>query len=63
MKEALKFSMGFNERLVSTLDLKLVKLEEAEKMVTTQAIIIEELTVELEETKRAANLQREEYES
>ena len=32
-------------------------------MVNTQAIIIDELTVELEETKTAANLQRDEYES
>ena len=63
MKEALKFSMGFNERLVTTLDSKLGKLDEAEKMVATQAIIIEELTTELEETKQAANMQREEYES
>ena len=63
MKEALKFSIGFNERLVSTLESKLLKLDESQQMVTTQAIIIEELTVELEETKTAANLQREEYES
>ena len=63
MKEALKFSMGFNERLVTTLDSKLGKLDEADKMVATQAIIIEELTTELEETKQAANMQREEYES
>ena len=55
--------MGFNERLVTTLDSKLGKLAESEKMVATQAIIIEELTTELEETKYAANLQREEYES
>ena len=32
-------------------------------MVTTQAIIIDELTVELEETKRTADMQRQEYES
>ena len=32
-------------------------------MLNTQAIIIDELTTELEETKQAANLQREEYES
>ena len=63
MKEALKYSMDFNERLVSTLEQKLTRLDESENMVTTQAIIIEELTVELEETKTAANLQREEYES
>ena len=63
MKEALKFSMGFNERLVTTLDSKLGRLDEADKMVATQAIIIEELTTELEETKQAANMQREEYES
>ena len=55
--------MGFNERLVTTLDSKLGKLDEADKMVATQAIIIEELTTELEETKQAANMQREEYES
>ena len=30
MKEALKFSMGFNERLVSTLEQKLMKLDESE---------------------------------
>ena len=55
--------MGFNERLVSTLDQKVFKLDEAEKMVNTQAIIIDELTTELEENKIAANMQREEYES
>lgn len=63
MKEALKFSMGFNERLVAVFEQQVVKLEEAEKMINTQAIIIDELTVELEETKTAVNLQREEYES
>ena len=63
MKEALKFTMGFNERLVTTLDTKINLLDEKEKLVNTQAIIIEELTQELEETKTAANLQREEYES
>ena len=44
MKEALKFTMGFNERLVTTLDTKIILLDEKEKMVNTQAIIIEELT-------------------
>ena len=55
--------MGFNERLISTIDDKVKDLDEKEKMVNTQAIIIEELSTELEETKRAADQQREEYES
>ena len=56
MKEALKFTMGFNERIVTMVDTKCEAVEEAEKMVNTQAIIIDELTIELEETKLAANL-------
>ena len=56
MKEALKFSTCFSERLVTTLESKLQALDEKEKLVNTQAIIIDELTVELDETKTAANL-------
>ena len=63
MKEALKFSMGFNERLITTVGTKIKSYDEKDKMVNAQAIIIEELTVELEETKKAADQQREEYES
>ena len=63
MKEALKFAMDLNERLVFKLESCCGSLSEKEQMVNTQALIIEELTVELEETKTAANLQREEYEA
>lgn len=56
MKEALKFAMGFNERLIGTLETKMHSLDENQKMVNTQAIIIDELTIEIEETKAAANL-------
>jgi len=54
--------MDFNEKLLQALEAKVGALNESEKLVNTQAIIIDELSVELEETKTAANLQREEYE-
>ena len=55
--------MGFTERLVGQFELKTTALTETQQMINTQAIIIDELTVELEETKMAANAQREEFES
>ena len=55
MKEALKFAIGLTERLVGQLEVKIKGLEETELMVNTQAIIIDELTIELDETKAATN--------
>lgn len=56
MKEALKFAMSLNERLVSKLEGCARNLDEKDQMINTQAIIIDELTQELDETKTAANL-------
>lgn len=62
MKEALKFAIGLTERVAGQLEVKIKGLLETEFMVRTQAIIIDELTIELDEIKAAANAQREEYE-
>jgi len=41
---------------VALLESKVPRLEEKEKLVTTQAIIIDELTVELDEMRKTADM-------